>query len=221
MRNAVIGSTVVHVGLLIALFVMRVSANMIVAGPDVVDVALIEPSTLRMPAPTPAPVQREPDPVKERLTPTEDVGVKVSEPPKKKKPEPEPEKPPEPAQDLPSPALPYVAVGPSGLSGALSVDAANFEFTYYLVIVRNRIAQNWTPPAGLVTGGAPVKGVVYFKIGRTGTIGGIRIETQSGYAFFDRSALRAIQLSNPMPPLPIGFPGSDLGVHFGFQYASP
>jgi UDP-2,3-diacylglucosamine pyrophosphatase LpxH len=41
----------------------------------------------------------------------------------------------------------------------------------------------------------------------------------SGYfECFDRSALRAVTISDPLPPLPDGFGGSELGVHFGFDW---
>ena len=30
-----------------------------------------------------------------------------------------------------------------------------------------------------------------------------------------------VTVSDPLPPLPLGFPGSDLGIHFGFEYARP
>ena len=49
----------------------------------------------------------------------------------------------------------------------------------------------------------------------------VAAETMSGAEFFDRSAVRAIQLSDPMPPLPVGFSGDVLGVHFGFDYEAP
>ena len=50
----------------------------------------------------------------------------------------------------------------------------------------------------------------------------IRIPLEaSGYEFFDRSALRAILISDPLPPLPVGYTGSDLGVHFGFEFVAP
>ena len=73
----------------------------------------------------------------------------------------------------------------------------------------------------LFTAGTPIRAIVYFKIRRDGSVAGIRLETPSQQEFFDRSALRAVQLGDPMPPLPLGFQGSDLGVHFGFQYVQP
>jgi TonB family protein len=66
-----------------------------------------------------------------------------------------------------------------------------------------------------------VRAVVYFRVGRGGEISGLRIETPSGQELFDGSSLRAVTLSDPLPPLPLGFPGGDLGIHFGFEWESP
>ena len=70
------------------------------------------------------------------------------------------------------------------------------------VLVRNRIAQNWTPPAGLATGAAGARRRVLQDRAR-------RLESRlrassrpSGVEFFDRSALRAVIISDPLPPLP-------------------
>jgi TonB family protein len=111
------------------------------------------------------------------------------------------------------------SVGGTGLSADVGVDDANFEFTYYLIAVRNRIGQNWSAPAGLATSGKPVRAVVYFRVGRDGSVAQSKLEETSGIAFFDQSAMRAVLISNPLPPLPLGFGGSDLGVHFAFEYA--
>ena len=111
-------------------------------------------------------------------------------------------------------------MGAAGLSGDATVDASNFEFSYYLVLVRNRIAANWSPPSGMASG-APVRSVVYFRIERDGSLSSVRMESGSTAEFFDRSSLRAVQLSDPMPPLPEGFKGGSLGVHFGFEYTAP
>jgi periplasmic protein TonB len=219
-RGSVIGSTVLHVAILVALFVTRPPVSVMVPGPDVVQVALVDPSAnmtvVTPPPPAPPPAKQEP----ERIEKTDDEGVKLPEPPKQPKPkqrEPEPEKPrPAPA----APALPSASVGNAGLKGDVSTDT-NFEFTYYLTLVRNRVAQGWTPPAGLSSGGKPVRAVVYFKIGRGGDVLSVRLESSSGYDFFDRSAVRAVQLGDPMPPLPLGYGGGDLGVHFGFEWAAP
>ncbi len=217
MRAEVIGSGAVHLGVLVVLFAVRSAAPIVVPGPDVVQVALLDlpPATATPRVVTPPPA---PEPAREERTikPLDESGVKLVKPKPKPRAKPEEEAATPPA---PAPALPYAAVGPAGLSGQVAVDVRDFEFTYYLVLVRNRIAQNWTPPGGIP--GSGVRCVVAFRIGRTGDIRGAQLETGSGNAYFDRSALRAVMVSDPLPPLPLGFGGQDLGVHFGFQYATP
>jgi TonB family protein len=154
------------------------------------------------------------------VKPVEDTGVKLApEPPKKKK-KSEPREEAPPAQPV-MPALPSASVGSAGLKGDLTLDTQDFAFTYYLVLVRNRIAANWAPPAGVATGGQRVRSVVYFRVSRGGELTGVRMEEASGLEFFDRSAVRAVMLSDPLPPLPLGFPGGDLGIHFGFDWEAP
>ncbi len=219
MRASIVGSAVVHLVGLIILFAVKYSAPLIVPG-DVVQVALYDAPALRPAMPPPAPKPREPEKEAPKIEPVEESGVKISPP--KPKPKPKAEEPEKQQETAPhSPNVPYARVGNSGLSGAVSVDASDFEFTYYLLLVRNRIAQSWTPPSGLVTGGQPVRAVIYFKIARDGSIIGVGVENASGRDFFDRSALRAVAISNPLPPLPEGYKGGDLGVHFGFEYGGP
>lgn len=217
MQRAVLGSGLVHLALLVVLFVVRTNAPMIVPGSDVVQVSLVDPSNLlTMPARAVPPAPKAPE--KAAVAPDEESGVRLQKP---EKPKPQPEKPPEEPRAEETPTLPYASVGNAGLKGSVGVDATNFEFAYYLGLVRNRVGQNWSPPAGLVSQGKPLRAVVYFKIGRNGSVSAIKLETSSAQEFFDRTALRAVLISDPMPPLPIGFDGSDLGVHFGFEYETP
>lgn len=215
MRSAVMGSTAIHLVVIGALFVVRQAAPVLVPGPEVVQVSLADMPAATPPVPTPpAP---KPEIQQPEVKPTDVTGVKLAKPKPKPKTKPEETKP---AEEPPPAALPYAAVGPSGLSGQVAVDAKDFEFTYYLVLVRNKIASNWTPPSGLA-GAAGARCVVTFRIARDGSIGGARLESGSAFEFFDRSALHAVLVSDPLPPLPLGFGGGDLGVHFGFAYQTP
>ena len=219
MRGSVFFSGAVHLAVLIAVYFTRPPASFVVPGPDVVQVALVDPNaTFTPPTPTP-PVEKAPE-VKEQIQPEEAKGVKLEppKPPKKKEPPKQQTPPPAPAR---TPTLPSAQVGPAGLRGDVGVDAGDFEFTYYLVLVRNKIAGNWAPPAGLSTGGNPVRAVVYFRVGRGGEISAMRLETPSGQQVFDASSTRAVTLSDPLPPLPLGFPAGELGIHFGFEWESP
>jgi colicin import membrane protein len=108
--------------------------------------------------------------------------------------------------------------GPGGFSSQLQLDIENFEFSYYLVAVRNKVSSNWSPPAGLSTSASAVRTVIFFRIQRDGKIADLKIETPSSIGFFDQSALRAVLRSEPFPSLPRGFVDGSLGVHFGFEY---
>ena len=214
MRGSVLVSLVAHLALLAGVFAVRGPATVIVPGPDVVQVSLLDaPSPLAIAPPPPEPAK--PRPRVAEIKPEEDTGVKLA--PEKHPARKEPPKEERPAE-TPPPALPYASVGSTGLRGQVAVDAANFEFTYYLLLVRNQVARNWAPPAGVAGVG---QAVVYFRVGRGGDVRGARLETGSGQEFFDRAALRAVLLSDPLPPLPLGFSGGELGVHFGFEYAAP
>jgi protein TonB len=216
MRSAVVTSAVAHLALLVGLFAAQSHAPRLMIGPEVIQLALLEPSANR--AVAPAPVAPPAETRAPKIQPEEGTGVKIA--PIKPKPVKKVVAPPK-SEPAPALALPSAPVGNAGLRGDVAVDVGDFEFNYYLLLVRNRIAQNWTPPAGLVSGGQPIRAVVYFRIGRDGSLGDARVESPSPAEFFDRSALRAVVLSDPMPPLPTGFTGASLGVHFGFEYTAP
>ena len=222
MKGTLLTSTVVHTALLSVLFLVRPSRNVVVPGPDVVQVALIG----ELAPPPPAPVVKANDAV----VPDESEGVRIE----KLRPKPKPEvkqqpRPAEPVKPAPAPvepaappaaraiALPYAPVA-SGISGQVAVDDVNFEFAYYLQIVRAQIARNWTPPAGSQPG---AKAEVYFRVSRAGEITGLRVEHGTGDTVFDESALRAVVITGQLPPLPLGYAGADLGIHFGFEYTGP
>lgn len=218
-RGPVVGSSLVHAALVVGLFLYGRTAPRYVAGPDAIQVALLDARSLPAAAAPPAPADAPRHDAAE-IAPTDESGVKVQPPKKKKDEKAKPDEAPPPAP-MPAPALPYEATGAAGLRGQVALDNADFAFTYYLLLVRSRIAQNWTPPNGIPAGGQPVRAVVYFRIARDGSLSGFRLEGGSGVEFFDRSAMRAAVLANPMPRLPDGYSGNDLGVHFGFEYVAP
>ena len=216
-RGALFASTLLHAFAIWALFFF-VAPGRIRAQPAAIQVALVNlpqgafRAAQGSPVDTPAP-REEPKPKPKALD---------EAPPEKHAVRPEDAKRPVPSR--PAPGLPSglktptAALGVPGLSGDVSVDASDFEFTYYLLAVRNRIGQNWGAPAGLVTHGEPVRCTVFFRIDRLGRITDANLEQSSGVPFFDQSAVRAVNVSSPLPPLPAGYGESSLGVHFGFQY---
>jgi TonB family protein len=217
-RSALLGSTLLHAFAVWALFIFALPGNL-KTPPRAIQVALVNlPQGAFRPSQgaqveTPAPVPDETPDVKQPVetAPPEKDAVR---PPDAKTPVPK-----RPAPGIPGGIkTPTAALGVPGLSGDVSVDASDFEFTYYLLQVRNRIGQSWGAPAGLVTSGQPVRCTVFFKIDRLGRITDVKLEDASGVPFFDQSAVRAVNISTPLPPLPAGYGGSTLGVHFGFQY---
>lgn len=218
MRGSLVGSGLVHLVLLVVLLAVRASQPIVIPGPDVVQVSLLDAPTAAITAPPPPPPK--PELEAPEVAATDNEGVKLEQPKKKKEPEKKKEEDKAPVPPQAAAALPYATVGNAGLKGQIALDVTDFEFTYYLILVRNRVAQSWAPPAGLSAATSP-RAVVYFRIGRDGTVGDIRLETSSGVEFFDRSAMRAVTLSNPLPPLPLGYSGGGLVVHFGFDYAGP
>ena len=142
--------------------------------------------------------------------------TRKTEPPKAEtKPREEPRKEPAKAEDKPQAS----GAAAAGATSSVRVDDKNFKFAYYLEIVRETISYNWSPPP-VSASDEGVMTTVYFKIARDGRISGVKVEEKSIYDLFDRSATRAVNVSSPLPPLPAGFSGRWLGVHFEFEQTS-
>jgi TonB family protein len=103
--------------------------------------------------------------------------------------------------------------GGSGLVGDIDSD---FPFVWYLQQTQSRITGNWNRISS-----AQGRVQIYFRIKRDGSLEGIRIESPSGNATLDQSALLAVKRSDPLPRLPDGFEGQTLGVRFWFTYLGP
>jgi TonB family protein len=93
----------------------------------------------------------------------------------------------------------------------LSLDTANFPFTYYLRQVTGRIEDNWVRPQGNLG-----RVIVYFKIQRDGSILEARVYESSRNQTVDMLAAGAVKRSEPFPPLPMEFGGDYLGIYLCF-----
>ncbi len=109
------------------------------------------------------------------------------------------------------PTLPGLGLGGSGGGSPFDQD---FEYAYYVQQMLTKIHQRWQRTA--VRGTAVV--VVAFTIARDGRILDASIETSSGVSILDRSSLRAVLLSDPLPPLPNSYARDQVGVHLRFTY---
>ncbi|MBI3327915.1 MAG: TonB C-terminal domain-containing protein [Nitrospinae bacterium] len=162
--------------------------------------------------------------------------AKVKEPLRReeKKPEPPARPTPEKTKEVRPPGKPAASIkreperpvtvgtgppgaGPSGSlalgtgGGVLSLDTANFPFTYYLRQVTDRIEQNWLRPQENVG-----RVVVYFRIKRDGTILEPQLYESSRNQAVDLLAAGAVKRSEPFPPLPVEFGGDYLGIYLCF-----
>ena len=104
---------------------------------------------------------------------------------------------------------------PGPQSTALVPDVKDFPYAYYLNIIQKKVNGNWKFE---YNGAVNEKVIVYFKVYRNGQVQEATVERSSGINFLDQSALRAVVLSNPLPPLPVEYEGTFLGVHFGFEF---
>jgi TonB family protein len=85
---------------------------------------------------------------------------------------------------------------------------------YYLTLVDRKIQDNWVP---LGSGQARETTVVIrFRVLRSGQVRDVELETSSGNASLDATALRAVRQSLPLPPFPnlLTDPSLDLRYRF-------
>lgn len=223
MKSSFTVSSIVHLAFLAAIIIPAFHKASL-PGTEIINVKLVAEERK-----APGPVTKSAPPKKEQVVKKEEpVKSKMAYKPETKKPKPKPKKPEpkaeSPSKDsAPSKSIPAAAKpGTSSKTGSGSkvrVDDKDFRFAYYLEIIKERISGNWSPPPAA---GSPegVISTVYFKISRDGRITDIKIEESSEFDLFDRSAMRAVSLSSPLPPLPAGFRGNWLGVHFEFEQKS-
>lgn len=224
-RGSLLFSALLHASLLAVFFLIR---------PQVIEVAMpgnipidLEsgPSAPAAAAPT-APVKvapaAKPAPQEIKKDEVAEAHKKKKEPPKVEPKRPEPVKPASPspappsASTNPSPGTSTVAAGEAriGTSGTPGT-TGDSRLGFYLLAVRNKIGNNWSPPGV----DRRTKASVFFKVDRRGNVTEIRLEQSSGSAVYDQLAVRAIKNAAPLPPLPDFFPQPELGVHFDFEQA--
>ena len=106
-----------------------------------------------------------------------------------------------------TPGLPVVS-GPV-------VDIPDFQYDYYLGLIRSKVDNRWSQP---VTYKQVKQTLVDFIIHRDGKIDNVGVAESSGDSYFDQTAVRAVSLSNPFPPLPRGYKEDFLKVRYRFIF---
>ncbi|MGH9357822.1 MAG: energy transducer TonB [Terriglobia bacterium] len=133
--------------------------------------------------------------------------------------------PPTPANAIPaaaagSPAMSYGQIVNNSGNGAVLFKGGDFGQLYgwYIEAVKNRISSNWL--LSIISPNILSARRVYveFDILRDGSISGVRLTQSSGIAEVDRSALRAVYASSPLPALPASYNGQNVHVDFYFDF---
>jgi len=121
------------------------------------------------------------------------------------------------AYQEPAPA-PAQAEKPSSAEGgggdaSVSADMPNFPYPWYITQIRSSLWSQWS--SRMAQGGG--EALVMFSILRNGSVVDLRVESSSGDASFDYTALSAVKDCSPFPPLPRGFGEGFLKVHVHFK----
>jgi periplasmic protein TonB len=91
-------------------------------------------------------------------------------------------------------------------------------FGWYIQAAKRRVDPNWDrlsiDPG--VRNSTQLHCAVSFSINRDGSIKNVRITQSSGNLSWDNAGLRAIMGSNPLPPLPPDYQGSEVAVTWDF-----
>jgi TonB family protein len=119
------------------------------------------------------------------------------------------------------PSMDYTHMASGSGQGGLSFGeggAFGERYGWYVASVRNRISGNWllsTISPNIVT--AP-RLYMTFTILRDGSVTNPEITQSSGIPEVDRSALRAVLASNPLPQLPLDYSGNKVKVSLYFDF---
>ncbi len=175
------------------------------------------------PAPPPPPSDKA-EPIPEK-TPVK--------PPPAPKPRPAPPAPKSTAAPEPPPpnAVPYGQGGRPALSyGQFSTGAGDAgirfgdaafgdKYSAYVNAITRAISNNWLK--SMVDARIQKAPRVYltFDIARDGKISNVSVQQSSGIPSLDRTALRAVLVSDPLPPLPADYRGGNVNVIFYFEYS--
>lgn len=90
--------------------------------------------------------------------------------------------------------------------------AKELDYGPYMADLQRRIKRSWFPAAGF----GQKKAVVVFKIHSDGSLSHLRLQSSSGLAIVDNSAVNAVQNASPFRPLPLGSPAS-VDIQFTFD----
>jgi TonB family protein len=118
-----------------------------------------------------------------------------------------------PARTIDKKQMPSPVGAGTGFSGAGSISSTvaggeeglGIPFQLYLGSLRYQIKKNWGLPEGLLKRD-DISAEIIIRISRNGRIEDSRFQRKSGIEAFDQEVLRTLKKSDPLPPLPEGYP---------------
>jgi TonB family protein len=96
-----------------------------------------------------------------------------------------------------------------------TVHNQSFDYPYWFDQAFNKISANFSNP---VSSDAPIIAVVYFEVIKTGRVVRVEVQQSSDIQPFDDACVRAIQRSEPFPPLPKSFRDEIIGISLPFKF---
>jgi len=91
-------------------------------------------------------------------------------------------------------------------------------FPWYVQAVQQRVSRNWLQSTIDPNLSSAPRVVVTFDILRDGQVVNVQVTQSSNNYSVDSSAIRAVQNSSPLNPLPGGYNGSKVSVEFWFDF---
>lgn len=120
-----------------------------------------------------------------------------------------------------APTMSYTQMVTSAGTGGVAMGEGNSfgqRYAWYVASMRARISANWLMATVSSNIASAPRAYLTFEISHDGTVTDVQITQSSGIAEVDRSALRAILASNPLPPLPTDYTGRSIHVEFYFDF---
>jgi len=127
------------------------------------------------------------------------------------------------------PQIPGMGPSPQGpqrlkstIAPQILSDTHGVDFRPYLIRVLTAVRRNWAAvvPESARLGRQGVT-ILQFAIARDGSVPRLVISIPSGTEALDRAAVAGVSASNPFPPLPAEYPGTDLRLQLVFTYNMP
>lgn len=103
-----------------------------------------------------------------------------------------------------------------GTETGVTVGNTDPALVYYIVLIQDKIEGNWAPPK--MDPGTVASVILSLRILRSGQVRDLGVDSSSGDRLLDDSALRAVRLSTPLPPLPPLYKAETLFLRIRFNF---